>query len=54
MVREEILKCYNQLIRMNVEEMQIWKKGNYEFKQKQIDQCKKDIEFYKSMKKRFI
>ncbi len=50
--QEEILKHYNQLIKMNVEEIQIWKRGSWKHKQYQIFICKKHIKFYKTMKQK--
>jgi len=50
--KTRIIGKYNELIKLSIEIMLTWKKGNYEHKAKQIESCKNDIAFYKLMKKR--
>ena len=51
---EKKVKKYNELIKLSLDIMMIWKKGNYTHKAIQIENCKKDIAFYKMMKSRII
>ena len=49
----EIVNKYNDLIKLSINIIQIWKNGNYQFKQKEIENCKKDIEFFKKQKQKY-
>lgn len=46
----KLIKKYNELIKLSLDIMLIWKKGSYERKAIQIESCKRDIAFYKKMK----
>jgi len=45
-----MIKKYNELIKIAVETISVWKKGSYQNKAKEIESCKRDIVFFKSMK----
>jgi len=47
-----IIKKYNDLIKVSVKIRSTWSRSNFKFKQYQIDNCDKDVEFYKMMKKK--
>jgi hypothetical protein len=51
---EKNIELINQLIKENIKCIQIFQNGNYEHKQKEILVCKKDIEFLKNLKKKYI
>lgn len=48
----ELVKKYNELIKLSIQIKSIFNKGNYTEKQKQIKICENDIEFYKTMKRK--
>jgi hypothetical protein len=50
---EKIIQKLNELIKINIQTIQIWKNGNYEYKHQEIEYCKESIQFYKNQKKRF-
>lgn len=43
---------YNELIKLSIKQISEWKKGSFERKALQIENCKKDIQFFKLMKSR--
>jgi len=52
-IDEKIIR-YNALIKLSIKIMGMWQNGNYEFKNNEIEYCKRDIEFFKAMKKKLI
>jgi hypothetical protein len=52
--KEDLKIKYNELIKLSIKTMQIFKNGSYEFKAKEIERCKNDIEFFKSQKKKIV
>ncbi len=48
----DLIKKYNELIKLSIEIKSVWQKGSYSEKQKEIENCNKDIEFFKLMKKK--
>ena len=51
-IDEKIIR-YNALIKLSIKIMGMWQNGNYEFKNNEIEYCKRDIEFFKAMKKKY-
>ena len=50
--KKDLEDKYNELIKLSVKTMSMWKKGSYSFKAREVERCKKDIFFYKTMKKK--
>tara|TARA_R110000824_G_scaffold263062_1_gene451703 strand:- start:219 stop:410 length:192 start_codon:yes stop_codon:yes gene_type:complete len=50
MINQEQIKKYNELIKLSIKTMSVLKGGNYEMKSIHIENCKKDIKFFKMMK----
>jgi hypothetical protein len=52
--KEKVIELYNDLIKLKIDTMLIWKKGNSSSKNQGIEECKSGIKFYKNQKRRVI
>jgi len=52
--KEKVIELLNDLIKLKIDTMMIWKKGNSSSKNQGIEECKEGIRFYKNHKKRVI